>query len=459
MYMSRRNFGNVASHLYNCDPYLDTRGVYYPQMDINYLIESFEELQALKVQVGKVFQPRTPITIRELFAGRWSQIQVLADAVNQPGLHVVIYGERGVGKTSLANIVKPLIQVFDQQKEEGPKAARIVVKTNANSGDTFSSIWIKVLGEITWEGDRPTAGLVPGKKVTPILEAFNMEGELTADSVRRVLSHIPDALFIIDEFDRAAADTAQDFTDLLKALSDFAVNCTVVLVGVSETIDTLVADHASINRALIQIMLPRMKAEELREILSKAEKTLNVSFSNEAANLVVHISQGLPHYTHLLGLHSVRIAADKWSRKIERGDIFGALKEAVAQAEQTVTSTHSKAVHSAHKDALYRQVLLAAGVAAARTSDPLGYFTPTALVDPLGVILNRDRAVQIATFNSHLADFCQTKRGQVLERDGEERGYRFRFHNPLLVPFVFMDAVATDLVSDEVLSGMLGAGF
>ena len=52
----------------------------------------FEEAKALSVAAGKVLQPRTPITSRELFAGRWNQLTAVADAVVQPGLHVAIYG-------------------------------------------------------------------------------------------------------------------------------------------------------------------------------------------------------------------------------------------------------------------------------------------------------------------------------------------------------------------------------
>ncbi len=252
-------------------------------------------------------------------------------------------------------------------------------------------------------------------------------------------------------------ETATNFTDLLKALSDFAVNSTVMLVGVSNTIDTLISDHASITRALATVSLPRMKIDELKEILTKAASSLHVSFSGEACNLIVHISQGLPHYTHLVVCISVRIAADRYSRKIERQDVFGALKEAVGQAEQTVRSVHSKAIQSAHKDALYKHVLLGSAVAAAKTTNPYGYFNPSGLIEPLAIILGRP--VKFATFNNHLSEFCQQKRGEVLERQGEERNYVFRFSNPLLVPFVFMDAIATGYISDERLSGMLGASF
>src|SRR5947209_14540857 len=96
-----------------------------------------DKARALEVQTATVFQPRTPVSTREFFAGRWGQITTLADAVGQAGLHVVIYGERGVGKSSLANIVKPVIQVFDGQHSSEPEVPqRIIVKKNANSGDT-----------------------------------------------------------------------------------------------------------------------------------------------------------------------------------------------------------------------------------------------------------------------------------------------------------------------------------
>jgi hypothetical protein len=228
----------------------------------------------------------------------------------------------------------------------------------------------------------------------------------------------------------------------------------VVLVGVSETIDQLIADHASIGRAITQIFLPRMTPEELRAILANAEKSLAIVFSEDAANLIVHISQGLPHYTHLVGLNAVRVAAtDRFSRTIERDDIFTALEQATKQAEHTTREKHSKATHSAHKDALYKHVLLGCGVAAAQSRDALGYFNPGAVVEPLSFILGRK--VEVATFTNHLSEFAQQRRGPVLEREGQPRAYRFRFRDPMVVPFVFMDAVTTGLVTEEQLAEML----
>jgi Cdc6-like AAA superfamily ATPase len=421
---------------------------------------SYEDANTLSVRAGKVFQPRTPVTTRELFAGRWNQLTTVTDAVSQPGLHVVIYGERGVGKSSLANVVRPVIRAFDNAgKDSASVEERLVVKANANSGDTFSVIWNRLLSELTWEGNRPIIGFQPSpRQRVSLQEAFGLPDLLSVDDVRRTLSVLVGSVFIVDEFDRAALETSRTFTDLIKVLSDLAVDCTIILVGVSATVDQLVADHASINRSVVQIMLPRMEAKELREILSNAEKLLGIEFSQEAADLIIHVSQGLPHYTHLVGLNSVRKAAvGRWSRHIERADVFEALKEAVKQAQQTVTEKYVKATHSAHKDALYRHVLLACAISAARSHDALGYFNPGSMVEPLEGILGR--IVQIATFSNHLSEFCQPKRGDVLERVGQERAFRFRFHDPLLVPFVFMETLSTGLITAEQLTLLLGGTF
>lgn len=421
-------------------------------MDNDEIKDRMAKSEALAAQATNVFKPQTPITRKELFAGRWNELTAISDAVHQPGLHVVIYGERGVGKTSLANVVSPTIWALDRYgKNEAEVPERLVIKAVANSGDTFSEIWHRLFSEFTWpDPDSASA------KLRPTREAFSLPDRLGIDDVRRVLSNATGAVFIVDEFDKARRLVSQRFTELIKALSDLVVDCTVILVGVSETVDNLVTDHASINRAITQVRLERMKPDELKLILQKAEIALDIKFQEEAANLIVHVSQGLPHYSHLIGLNAVRSAANRLSlNRVETEDVFDALKKSVKQAEQTVTEKHSTATHSAHKGALYRQVLFACALAAARSHEPLGYFSPSAIVGPLGEILGRP--VTIATFSNHLAEFCQDKRGSILERDGQPWGYRYRFRDPLLVPFAFMDGLEAGIASGGGLVQMLNS--
>ena len=60
------------------------------------------EKWAKYARVAEVFTPGAPIDSLDLFAGRIEQIKDVLTAVVQRGQHLVLYGERGVGKTSLA---------------------------------------------------------------------------------------------------------------------------------------------------------------------------------------------------------------------------------------------------------------------------------------------------------------------------------------------------------------------
>ena len=408
--------------------------------------------KALASQAATVFKPRTPLTTKDLFAGRWNELTEISDSIHQPGLHVVIYGERGVGKTSLANVVSPTIWAMDRygkrEDEYDEIPERLVVKSVANSGDTFSTLWHRLLGLVHWPNPDGSDNVIATRTM------FSLPDVVSIDDVRRVLTDIAGGVFIVDEFDQVGRQVSKEFSELIKALSDLGVDCTIIVVGVSQTVENLVADHASINRAIAQVRLERMKPDELGLILQKAEKALSIKFANDAAKLIVHVSQGLPHYTHLIGLHAVRSAADRMSLSlVERDDVFDAFKKAVKQAEQTVTETHSTAIHSSQKNALYRHVLLACALAAGSSQDSLGYFSPSEVVGPLARIL--DKPVTIATFTNHLREFCEDKRGSILERDGQPWGYRYRFRDPLLVPFVFMDGVEAGIANGEGLVQML----
>src|SRR4051794_10335809 len=99
-----------------------------------------EQRNELAIRVGTVFTPAAPINRNELFAGRKDQLLRVLDAINQRGQHAVIYGERGVGKTSLANILTVHLRA--------PNGILIAPHVTCAKGDDYSSIWRKVFTEI-----------------------------------------------------------------------------------------------------------------------------------------------------------------------------------------------------------------------------------------------------------------------------------------------------------------------
>ena len=76
----------------------------------------------------------------------------------------------------------------------------------------------------------------------------------------------------------------------------------------------------------------------------------------------------------------------------------------------------------------------------AAAKDALGYFHPSDIIEPLKEILQRENVV-VATFQRHMNEFCLDSRGPVMERHGAARAYRYRFHDPLLPPYIFMTSL------------------
>jgi hypothetical protein len=101
------------------------------------------ELIRMRVQLQRVFTPGAPVSNKDSLAGRGRQVRQIITAVGQVGAHAVIFGERGVGKTSLAGLIHDFWK--DAFKDSGIIAPRI----NCEPLDDFSTIWASIGDEIT----------------------------------------------------------------------------------------------------------------------------------------------------------------------------------------------------------------------------------------------------------------------------------------------------------------------
>ena len=99
-----------------------------------------------------MFTPAIPISEDDLFAGRADQVDKAIDAINQRGQHAVVYGERGVGKTSLANVLSSRLV-----SHSGAQA--IAPRVNCDATDNFSSLWHKVLAKVVFDREGSGSGI------------------------------------------------------------------------------------------------------------------------------------------------------------------------------------------------------------------------------------------------------------------------------------------------------------
>lgn len=385
----------------------------------------------LRAQINKAFTPSAPINGPDLFAGRTREIDRVVQAIFQRGQHAIIFGERGVGKTSLANIIYDLLVLSGQHEFQ-------VAKYTCGAGADFAGIWRAIFKQLKITRHNQ-------KQLT--LDAM-LPDSVGSDDIRETFQSADSpSIIVIDEVDRIAeTETAILLADTVKTLSDNSVNATLVLVGVADSVDQLISEHQSIERALIQIHMPRMSENELTQIVDKGLATTRITISDSLKQRIANLSQGLPSCTHLLARHAALAAVDRSSLAIGEQDLSQSIKEAVMNQQQTIINAYEKATHSPREN-LYKQVLLACALA---QTNELGYFSAVDVRTPMRMITGKE--YEIPAFSQHLNDFCEDARGPILQKKGERRRFRFRFINPLIEQFVVLKGIADGMISEEQIS-------
>lgn len=400
--------------------------------------------------LAQIFKPAAPTDDQRLFRGRRDQLLRLLTVAGAPGQHAIIFGERGVGKTSLAYMVR------DAFVATAPGTS-LAIRLACTADDDYASLWRKLPGRLMREIDKSGVSDGDGPLTTEIVfrieEAFL--DDPTPESVGRILGMLADRarlLIILDELDRMDVMAAgPKLADLIKQISDDIVPCTVVLVGVADNVSDLIAGHASVDRCLMPVSMPRMTHAELSEIVSEGfmafEERIDseLSITEHAAAAIANLSQGFPYYTHLLA-SAVGVQAIKEGRvTIDFRDVFDALVVAKNEAEPSIRDAYYNATLAARSDAKFEQTLIACALA---MPDRMGYFAASDVCAPLAYLLGVPR--KNSDFNSHLKRFS-TEFPIVLDLKKYRRTPRYRFANPLMKPYAIMCGLTSGIVKPDFL--------
>jgi Cdc6-like AAA superfamily ATPase len=393
-------------------------------------------------KLGVIFKPSTPITSLDIFSGRQSELSALVSAINQNGRHAILYGERAVGKTSLSNVIRFHLRC--------PGAVILTPLCNCTADDSFKAIWARVFVGIAREAEKRKFTLPRSVGRYMKLAAEGFDDFITLEIVQRVLEDVGSGSVLvvtIDEFD-ALRDlaTRRAVADTIKCLSDRNVPATVVLVGVSDDVEGLIADHQSVERCLAQVPMPRMERNEIEHVVRFCLGGAVMTIEPLALHEISRISQGLPHYAHLLGLHSGIAAVEHSSMQVTQSHVDTAVPAAIKNTQASIQKAYAKATTSSRKNAIYREVL--AGCAMV-TKDDFGYFSPGDLRTPLGVILNKEARIEV--FVKHLHSFCEDEFGPILKKATVRGRPRFRFFNSLMAPYALMKGLGDKIVTEDML--------
>lgn len=384
--------------------------------------------------IRNIFTPHKPIHSLNLFFGRDAQVRKLIEQINTPGQHALLYGDRGVGKSSLANVTAELVL---RTLVHGKLYAK-----RCDSQDTFETILaaplkdagfdIAVSAETKAHKQGGGAGLqVPGIAKGDVSSSREHSISLKPLRDRLSPSFATEALkgltglLVIDEADaiRTAGDKRK-VAEFIKLLSDSGASFKVLVVGVAQTAEDLTDAHPSVQRCLKETKLERMSSPELRQIIESGAKKAHLNFQSDVISSIIKMSSGYPHFTHLLALKCAEDAIAEGRNEISRDHLDKAVERAVEDAEETLRRAYENAARSSGTD-MYRKILCAAA------SIDKQEFTASELRDAVAVFAKRP--IQQTELNNYYQRLISNASTTILRRIS--KGV-YRFNDPRIPSFI-----------------------
>ena len=293
----------------------------------------------VRMKLRAAYTPSQPVFDPRMFAGRLGVLKAAIRAIEDQRLHLVIYGERGIGKTSLLHMLTSAART----------ARYIVVYLSCGAASNFDETFRAVAKDIPllFHGDYgpTTAEAESGNSVSGLLPAGPLLPRQFGDLCSKLTG--TRVLIVLDEFDRAdAAQFRRDVAELMKILSDRSVRVQLVIAGVAADLAELVEHIPSIRRNILAIPVPLMTNEEVEELVKNGERTSGVTMTPAAREHIVQISSGSPYIANLICHHAALEALDHDRLDVVPADVAAALDQALAELATRMSKQALDQIHN-----------------------------------------------------------------------------------------------------------------
>lgn len=293
----------------------------------------------LRPQVREAFMPSQPVMSRNMLAGRVAPLRQLIQAVEDHRAHLVLYGERGIGKTSMLGVFAELARDADY----------LVVRENCGAETTFDELFRSVSAQIPLIYYGALATSEAQSRASGTIADLLPSSSLGPNQLSRVWSGIVGTrvLVILDEFDRADDLTFhRDIVELIKNLSDSAARIQIVVAGVAQTLRSLLGQSPSIRRNIIGMPLPPMGDAEVSQLVEIGEKHAGIIFEPKAKARIIALVQGRPYLARLIAHHASLQAVSSARQSVGLDDVDYALGVALMDMETRFSESTIDAARS-----------------------------------------------------------------------------------------------------------------
>jgi Cdc6-like AAA superfamily ATPase len=366
-----------------------------------------------------------PVIGRESFAGRHDALAQLITCIEQQRVHVVIYGERGIGKTSLAHVFA----------ETAREARYLVLYGSCGTEARFDAMFRSFAARIprlyhkSVLPNSPEAEL--GDNFDVMLEEHFGPREL-ADLFADVTG--TRVIIILDEYDRVLdANFRRDVAELIKNLSDRAARVQLVLTGVAQNLDELIGYAPSIRRNIVGLPMRPLTTGEVREVIGIGEIAAEIKYSDKAIAMIAEMAGGSPYLVRLLAHQAGMVALVAHRTVVDENHGRAAVERVLTDWNASLPRRVQASL--GREEARAHWPLLIAAARAGSSAD--GYFSVDDVFTEIG------GSQPFGTIERDLRRFAHPH--DLLELHEYESEVRFRFRYPGVSSLLLMSAAMAQL--------------
>lgn len=323
-----------------------------------------------------VFTPgQIPIRPTNVYAARGEAEELFRKSLAR-GMIPVIYGEYGVGKTSMARHVS-------RDAEAENRLINIESVADKSLQDVFSrcleklgyTVTTRLIESAGKENSREQSGqaeanavwvkaLIASRRTQTTSTTQQTEEQLvvTTPTDSRIVEICENAgvVLLLDELHRATAAFNSDLSKFIKIFGNASCRrFRIVLLGTSSDASRLVSSDPGIDRLLQEVHLKAMTPPESEFVVTKGMTDLDISISTEICNRLVRTCVGSPSILQYLALETAEAAFARDPRVAQMQDVELALKAFVETKEARLNKSYVAAIESVG-DIRYRKQILRA---------------------------------------------------------------------------------------------------
>jgi len=247
-----------------------------------------------------------PIRSEERLFGREKELDRIKKALYISGRHVFIYGDRGVGKSSLAATAANRYQSSDSEYIDigcGPDSTLFSIVSNIAYQAINATKLNKSKISTTVGVDAKFFRMTKTSEITRNDLLAEMRTLSDAVELLKEVSalHSEKPIVVLDEFDRISDQSQRElFADLLKHIGDKKIGIKFIFTGVAKTLGEILGAHHSAIRQLETVELTRLSWEGRWDIIRAAIAEFGLTMDREVEIRIAAVSDGFPFYVHLL---------------------------------------------------------------------------------------------------------------------------------------------------------------